>query len=54
MHSYITREKGRTVLNKKTHTHTQIYTKENTHTWMKKKRNKLKHSVYFKLLTFEI
>lgn len=52
MHSYITREKGRTVLNK--HTHTQIYTKENTHTWMKKKRNKLKHSVYFKLLTFEI
>lgn len=37
MHSYITREKGRTVLNKKTHTHTHKYIQKkiHTHEWKK-------------------
>lgn len=53
MHSYITREKRRTVLNRHTHTHKYIYKRKYTH-MNEKNRNKLKHSVYFKLLTFEI
>lgn len=49
MHSCITREKRRTILNK--HTNTQKYTHMNE---IKKTQNKWKPSGYFKLLAFEI